>query len=429
MVRPGPISRAIHLNMAEDIHDALARTLADIRTRLGADAFEDRRRALALLSDMLPGATRQIRLLGIAFDNGAVRAIATARPDQAELEIDRHAQRVDAEIGVRKAIMVPVLHAVAYAAGRGGLPSSYTPIDPSVVVMHPAPPRQAPPPPPVAPPPVAPPPAAPPPATPRPRTSAADSAALRAAAPPPDLRPVAPPTARPSPPRTPPQPQPPPAATRPPATPPQPQPHSSATLRPQATPPQPPPSSTVWPPAAPPQPPPSSTVWPPPAPPQPPPSSTVWPPPQPSSTMWPPSSLPPSPPAAPAFEPASSFATRLVELGPAMLAWVGLLVASVGGLGVSAAVSAVDGFVPLSLALLVLASLAVLVLLLIVRRSRLAPPAYCLWLTCLACIPFYDGFAEVFDAPIWIVLIPASVWVGGLVYFFRSRQVRHTFVH
>src|SRR5687768_15946575 len=69
MVRPGPSRERSHLNMAEDIHDALARTLADIRTRLGADAFEDRRKVLALLSDMLPGATRQIRLLGIAIDN------------------------------------------------------------------------------------------------------------------------------------------------------------------------------------------------------------------------------------------------------------------------------------------------------------------------------------------------------------------------
>lgn len=113
--------------MVEDIHDALAKTLASIRERLGEAAFDDRRKVLALLADALPGHNRQLRLLGIAFDHGAVQAIAAARADQAALEIDRHAQRVDADIGIRKTIMVPVLRAVAYAAGRGALPSTYPP--------------------------------------------------------------------------------------------------------------------------------------------------------------------------------------------------------------------------------------------------------------------------------------------------------------
>ena len=111
--------------MADDIHDLLARTLASIRQRLGEAAFEDRRKVLALLADAMPGNNRLLRLLGIAFDHGSVQAIAAARRDQAELEIDRHAQRVDADIGIRKTIMVPVLRAVAYAADRGALPSTY----------------------------------------------------------------------------------------------------------------------------------------------------------------------------------------------------------------------------------------------------------------------------------------------------------------
>ena len=120
--------------MAEDMHDTLAKALASLYARLGADGFADRRKVLALLADAMHGHNRQLRLLGIAYDNGAVRAIATARADQAELEIDRHAQRVDVDLGIRKSITVPVLRAVAFAAGRGGLPSLYAPVESSQVI-------------------------------------------------------------------------------------------------------------------------------------------------------------------------------------------------------------------------------------------------------------------------------------------------------
>ena len=157
--------------MSEDIHDTLAKTLAAIRQRLGEGAFDDRRKVLALLADAMPGHNRQLRLLGIAFDHGAVQAIAAARRDQAALEIDRHAQRVDADIGIRKAIMVPVLRAVAYAANRGALPSTYPPSpEVSQVVDQRAAPEESwvgladdPPPAPTPPPHAAPPPPPPPP--------------------------------------------------------------------------------------------------------------------------------------------------------------------------------------------------------------------------------------------------------------------------
>src|SRR5690349_10050959 len=113
--------------MADDVHDALAKALSHIRTRFGEGALQDRRRVLALLSDSLSGAQREIRLVGIAIDNGAAQAIGTARLDQVELEIDRYAQRVDADLGIRKAVMVPVLRAVAFASGRGTLPSMHAP--------------------------------------------------------------------------------------------------------------------------------------------------------------------------------------------------------------------------------------------------------------------------------------------------------------
>ncbi len=109
--------------MADDTHDSLAKALAGIVARQGEAVLEDRRKVTALLADTLPDSGRETRLLGIAVDNGAVRAISRARLDQVELEIDRHAQRIDRDLGVRKTIVVPVLRAVAYATGRGALPS------------------------------------------------------------------------------------------------------------------------------------------------------------------------------------------------------------------------------------------------------------------------------------------------------------------
>jgi hypothetical protein len=119
--------------MADDIHDELAKALSDIRARLGEGALADRRKVVALLSDGLPRAQREIRLVGIAIDNGAAQAIATAPLDRVEFEIDRYAQRVDADLGIRKAVMVPVLRAVAFAARRGALPSLHAPADASWV--------------------------------------------------------------------------------------------------------------------------------------------------------------------------------------------------------------------------------------------------------------------------------------------------------
>jgi hypothetical protein len=132
----GPSREPSRLNMADDIHDALAKALADIRTGLGEAALGDRRKVIALLSDTLPGAARQIRLVGIAIDNGAVHAIGAARLDRVEFEIDRHAQRADTDLGIRKAIMVPVLRAVAFATDRSALPSTYAPPDATSMVVE-----------------------------------------------------------------------------------------------------------------------------------------------------------------------------------------------------------------------------------------------------------------------------------------------------
>ena len=318
--------------MSEDIHDALAKTLAGIRQRLGEGGFGDRRKVLALLADALPGHNRQLRLLGIAFDNGAVQAIAASRRDQTALEIDRHAQRVDADIGIRKAIMVPVLRAVAYATDRGPLPSTY-PSSPEVseVVDRRAAPEES-------------------------WVGLAD---------------------------------------------------------------EPPPPPT-------------------------PPSPVVSAPPTPASVPAPApvaATTPPSPIPAPGPE--------LKGLGGWLIAWMAWLVVAaigLGGYGVMAGMRLLDllfsdesmiinnGLIILPPALLALGIATLVVLLLVVRRSRYVRVAYCLWLVPMALLPIYaDGLSltavdgDVIELGL-LIAIPIAISIAGVVYFLRSRRVRNTFV-
>jgi hypothetical protein len=392
--------------MADDIHDALAKTLADIRTRLGEGAFEDRRRVLALLSDMLPGANRQIRLLGIAIDNGAVRAIATSRQEQAALEIDRHAQRVDADLGIRKAIMVPVLRAVAYAVGRGFLPSTYAPEAASEVVVRPAareeewvgladetPPAPAPAVPKRASAPPPPAPRAPAPST--PRGSAPPP-------PPPDLRIIT---------------APPPAAARAPAPV-----QAAGTVSPRTPAPAPAPTpATVSPRAA--------VAAPAPAP-----------------VPAPPAPAPAQPPLAPQPPPGAG----PNGLGGWLIAWtlwLGLSIVGLGLFGVALCSRLLDilfsdesviireGIVVLPFLLLAVAALGIVVLWLHVRRSRRARFAYPLWLTAVACLPLYaDGLRltaityDIVRLQLWLIALPLVLCVGGWVYFMRSRRAHNTFL-
>ena len=111
--------------MADDAYDAIAKVLAELQGRFGANVFSDRRRVVSVLSDRVPEARREIRVIGSCIDDGIFDSLSSTRPDQVMFEIDRLAARIESNLGVRKDIALPVVRACAHGLGRGPLPSAY----------------------------------------------------------------------------------------------------------------------------------------------------------------------------------------------------------------------------------------------------------------------------------------------------------------
>lgn len=111
--------------MATDHYDALARVLRELPERFGPAVFSDRRRVVSMLSDRVPEARREIKVLGSAIDDGVFDTLSNAPPEQIGLEIDRLAARFETNLGIRSDIALPVVRACAFGLGRGPLPSEY----------------------------------------------------------------------------------------------------------------------------------------------------------------------------------------------------------------------------------------------------------------------------------------------------------------
>jgi hypothetical protein len=129
--------------------DDFARELADLAHRFGPDGLNDRKRVVALLADRLTDAARDVRIVGVAIDNGAVVALRATAIDGIGVEIDRLAARIENHIGTPKALTLPILRALAYGLGRGALPSAYAPAATASLPVSPPPPAAPVPPPPV----------------------------------------------------------------------------------------------------------------------------------------------------------------------------------------------------------------------------------------------------------------------------------------
>jgi PQQ-dependent catabolism-associated CXXCW motif protein len=111
--------------MADNAYDAIAKVLVELQGRFGANVFSDRRRVVSVLSDRVPEARREIRVIGSCIDEGIFDSLSSTRPDQVVFEIDRLAARIEGNLGVRKDIALPVVRACAHGLGRGPLPSAY----------------------------------------------------------------------------------------------------------------------------------------------------------------------------------------------------------------------------------------------------------------------------------------------------------------
>ena len=116
--------------MTDGNYDQLAHLLREFAERWGETAFTDRRRLISLLSDKLPDARRDIRVVSAAFDERVFETLARSRAEQVGMEIDRLAARLESNLGIRNDIALPVVKACAYGLGISPLPSTTTRMPP-----------------------------------------------------------------------------------------------------------------------------------------------------------------------------------------------------------------------------------------------------------------------------------------------------------
>ena len=96
-------------------YDELAHLLRELAGRFGDTAFTDRRRLVSLLSDRLPDARREIRVVAAAVDDRVFELLARARPEGLGMEVERLAAKLENGLGIRSDIAIPVVQACAYA--------------------------------------------------------------------------------------------------------------------------------------------------------------------------------------------------------------------------------------------------------------------------------------------------------------------------
>jgi PQQ-dependent catabolism-associated CXXCW motif protein len=107
------------------LFDGLARTLAEMRGRFGAEAFSDRRRVIAFVADKVPDAKRETRAVGTAIDEGVPGALARTERHMAGVEMDRLANGLESATGLRLDIARQIVRSFAFAYELGPLPSVY----------------------------------------------------------------------------------------------------------------------------------------------------------------------------------------------------------------------------------------------------------------------------------------------------------------
>jgi len=110
--------------MEQAEYDDLAKFLREMSERFGETAFTDRRRLVSLLSDRMPDARRDIRIVGSAVDERIFESLARARPEQLNMEIERLGAKMENGLGIRNDVAVPIVRACAYGLSLGPLPSA-----------------------------------------------------------------------------------------------------------------------------------------------------------------------------------------------------------------------------------------------------------------------------------------------------------------
>lgn len=108
----------------QDTYDKLAKVLRDIHERFPDDGFSHHKRLKALLSDHLPEAEREVRIVLDAIDEGLVGVLTETPKTELDMQIDRLVTRLESSRGIREDIARQVIQAFTYALDLGVLPSS-----------------------------------------------------------------------------------------------------------------------------------------------------------------------------------------------------------------------------------------------------------------------------------------------------------------
>jgi hypothetical protein len=121
------------------IFDRLAAVMAEARPRFGAAGLTEKRRVIGLLSDKVPDAKREIRAIGVAIDEGVPAVLARTERHMLGVEMDRLANALSDETGIRIELARQVVRAFAFALDMGPPPSIYEAGAPAPVPRVPAP--------------------------------------------------------------------------------------------------------------------------------------------------------------------------------------------------------------------------------------------------------------------------------------------------
>jgi hypothetical protein len=132
------------MNAPAHPYDAIAAELRKLAESEGAELWRNRIRLTGLLLDHQPELRREIRAVVAAVEQGVAHALADTERSLSAIAIDRQANLLESESGLRPEIALNVTRTIAHALNLGPLPSVYGHAAP------PAPPRPVPPGPPIS---------------------------------------------------------------------------------------------------------------------------------------------------------------------------------------------------------------------------------------------------------------------------------------
>lgn len=106
-------------------YDLIGAELRSLYQAEGQQLWRNRSRLIGLLLDHQPELRREIRAVASAIEQGVARSLSETERNLAALAIDRQANLMETEVGLRPDVARNVTRAIAHALDLGPLPSVY----------------------------------------------------------------------------------------------------------------------------------------------------------------------------------------------------------------------------------------------------------------------------------------------------------------